>query len=108
MDLGNGQIYNDDCFNVFPEIADKSVDLVLCDLPYGCLHKEYVKSIISDIQDSLKKESKVPDYALIDEIKHTITEDLMNTLRIMYKDGELEYHRTLNTYGLSLKGDGDE
>lgn len=53
MDIGYGQIYNDDCFN-------------------------------------------------------SITEDLMNTLRIMYKDGELEYHRTLNTYGLRLKGDGDE
>lgn len=29
MDIGNGQIYNDDCFNVFPKIADKSVDMVL-------------------------------------------------------------------------------
>ncbi len=29
MDLGIGQIYNDDCFNVFPKIADKSVDMVL-------------------------------------------------------------------------------
>ena len=28
-------IYNDDCFNVLPEIPDKSVDMVLCDLPYG-------------------------------------------------------------------------
>ena len=35
MDIGNGQIYNDDCFNVFPKIADKSVDMVLCDLPYS-------------------------------------------------------------------------
>lgn len=28
-------LYNDDCFNIFPEIKDKSVDLILCDLPYG-------------------------------------------------------------------------
>ena len=39
MDIGNGQIYSDDCFNVFPKIEDKSVDMVLCDLPYACLHK---------------------------------------------------------------------
>ncbi len=28
-------LYLDDCFNVFPEIADNSIDLVLCDMPYG-------------------------------------------------------------------------
>ena len=28
-------IINDDCFNVFPKIAPKSVDMVLVDLPYG-------------------------------------------------------------------------
>lgn len=29
------QIYNDDCFNVFPTITDRSIDLVIVDLPYG-------------------------------------------------------------------------
>lgn len=29
------KIYNDDCFNVFPLISNKSIDLVLVDLPYG-------------------------------------------------------------------------
>ncbi len=29
------QLFHDDCFNVFPLLADKSVDLVLCDMPYG-------------------------------------------------------------------------
>lgn len=45
------------------------------------MDKEYVKSIISDIQDSLRKENKVPDYALIESVKHSVIEDLMNTLR---------------------------
>lgn len=35
MDIGNGIIFNDDCFNILPKIADKSVDLILCDLPYS-------------------------------------------------------------------------
>lgn len=29
------QLYNADCFDVFPKIKDKSIDLILCDLPYG-------------------------------------------------------------------------
>lgn len=28
-------LYHDDCFNVFPKLKDKSIDLVLCDMPYG-------------------------------------------------------------------------
>lgn len=29
------EIYNDDCFNVFPKLQDKSIDLFILDLPYG-------------------------------------------------------------------------
>tara|TARA_A100000171_G_C2085486_1_gene121833 strand:+ start:76 stop:795 length:720 start_codon:yes stop_codon:yes gene_type:complete len=29
------ELYNDDCFNVFPKIKDKTIDLFLLDLPYG-------------------------------------------------------------------------
>lgn len=28
-------LYNDDCFNVFSKLPDKSIDMILCDLPYG-------------------------------------------------------------------------
>lgn len=31
----NYDIYNADCFDVFPYIADKSVDMILTDMPYG-------------------------------------------------------------------------
>ena len=31
----NYTIYEADCFDVFPLIQDKSVDMILCDLPYG-------------------------------------------------------------------------
>ena len=30
-------LYNGDCLEVMKEIPDKSIDLILCDLPYGCL-----------------------------------------------------------------------
>ena len=29
------KLYNDDCLNILPKIEDRSVDLILCDLPYG-------------------------------------------------------------------------
>lgn len=28
-------LYHDDCFNIFPKIDTNSIDLVLCDIPYG-------------------------------------------------------------------------
>lgn len=28
-------LYNDDCFNIFPKLEDNSIDVVLCDMPYG-------------------------------------------------------------------------
>jgi site-specific DNA-methyltransferase (adenine-specific) len=30
------ELYNDDCFNVFSKINDKSIDLFILDLPYNC------------------------------------------------------------------------
>ncbi len=31
----NIQLYKGDCLKIMPSIADKSVDMILCDLPYG-------------------------------------------------------------------------
>ena len=28
-------LYNDDCFHILPQLEDNSIDLVLCDPPYG-------------------------------------------------------------------------
>lgn len=33
--MSNYTLYNQDCFDVFPEIPEGSIDLVLCDPPYG-------------------------------------------------------------------------
>ena len=30
-------LYNDDCLNVLPTIADKSIDFICVDLPYGTI-----------------------------------------------------------------------
>ena len=33
--IGKTQLYHADCFEVLPHIADKSINAVICDLPYG-------------------------------------------------------------------------
>lgn len=34
-------IINEDCFNVFNKIKSKSIDLIICDLPYGCTQNKW-------------------------------------------------------------------
>lgn len=29
------KIFNEDCFKVFPTLEGESIDMILCDLPYG-------------------------------------------------------------------------
>lgn len=38
MDLD--KIYLGDCLELMKEIPDKSIDCIICDLPYGCLNKK--------------------------------------------------------------------
>lgn len=33
--MEKNKIYCDDCLNIMPDISDKSIDMILCDLPYG-------------------------------------------------------------------------
>lgn len=30
------KLINDDCMNVLPTLADRSINLIVCDLPYDC------------------------------------------------------------------------
>ena len=41
MDYRRGQIYQGDCLEVMKELEDGSVDLVLCDLPYGTTRNKW-------------------------------------------------------------------
>ena len=39
------KIYQGDCLEVMPKIADKSIDMILCDLPYGTTACKWEKDI---------------------------------------------------------------
>lgn len=42
-------IYEDDCLNVLPLIPDKSIDMILCDLPYGTTQNNWDSVIPLDL-----------------------------------------------------------
>lgn len=39
MKIGDIELCHGDCLDIMPTLADTSVDMVLADLPYGCLNK---------------------------------------------------------------------
>ncbi len=41
MRIGNGEFHIGDCFDVMADIPDGSVDMVLCDLPYGTTQNKW-------------------------------------------------------------------
>jgi len=41
MKLGNGEFHVGDCFDVMATLPDTSVDMVLCDLPYGTTQNKW-------------------------------------------------------------------
>lgn len=42
--IENNTIHCGDCLDIMPHIEDKSIDMILCDLPYQVLHKNNPKS----------------------------------------------------------------
>ena len=49
-------IYRSDCFDIFPQIDDNMIDLVLVDLPFGCTSNEWdVKIDLKNMWTQLKR-----------------------------------------------------
>ena len=42
MTLDINTIYHGDCLDLMKDIPDKSIDMILCDLPYGTTHCKWV------------------------------------------------------------------
>lgn len=43
------KLYKGDCLEIMKDIADKSIDLIICDLPYGCTQNPEDVSLNSDL-----------------------------------------------------------
>lgn len=57
-------LYNDDCLKILPTLSDKSVDMILCDLPYGTTCLEW-DSVINFEQLWLQYERIIKDNSVI-------------------------------------------
>ena len=64
--MKNIQLYHGDCLEVMKDIPDKSVDMILCDLPYGTLGKK---------SKSSKWDIIIPFDKLWEQYKRIIKED---------------------------------
>lgn len=52
-------LYNGDCIEVMKEIPDKSIDLIICDLPYGCLAADRKGKRVGELKDPSNPNSNI-------------------------------------------------
>src|ERR1700691_3690187 len=64
-DIGRGRFYNGDCLEVMKEIPDNTVDMVLCDLPYGTTQNKWDSIIPFDKLWQEYQRLLKPDRALV-------------------------------------------
>ena len=80
------ELFNEDCFEGMKRIADKSVDLVITDPPFGCTDCEWDKKIdLLAFHQELKRICK-EKALLISFSKQPFTNELMNAFKGCYKE----------------------
>ena len=80
------ELFNEDCFEGMKRIADKSVDLVITDPPFGCTACEWDKKIdFIAFHQELKRICK-EKALLISFSKQPFTNELMNAFKGCYKE----------------------
>ena len=52
-------LHNGDCLEVMKTIPDKSVDLIICDLPYGCLTSDRKGKRVGELKDPNNPNSNI-------------------------------------------------
>lgn len=67
------------------------------------MEKDYIMQIISAKQEEREAKKIFPYNVPIGEIKNAVCADLMDALRYMCKSGELECHRTINGFSISIR-----
>ena len=75
----NSRLYNGDCFDVMNNIQDKSVDMILCDLPYNCTAQEWDKEINLDLLWSQYERIRKDDCPVVLFSSQPFTTKLINS-----------------------------
>lgn len=83
--MKNNSVINDDCINAMRYIKDKSIDMILCDLPYGTTSCKWDSVIPFDLL-WLHYERVIKDNgAIILFASQPFTTDLINSNRKLFK-----------------------
>jgi len=83
--METNKIYQGDCLELMKEIEDKSVDLILCDLPYGVTQNEADEVIdLPKLWEQYKRIIK-DDGTIVLTAQQPFTTDLINSNREMFK-----------------------
>ncbi len=64
---------------------------------------EYIKSVIRRITEGKAERGTVPSYATMNEVLAAVSEDMLESMRQMYKDKELAVRKTLNSMAFFVK-----
>ena len=93
------QIYHGDCLELMPSIEDKSIDMILCDLPYGVLKRKNVHTewdIIIPFDKLWEQYNRIiKDNGVIAlTATQPFATDLINSNRKYYKD-ELIWYKNI-------------
>ena len=75
----NSRLYNGDCFDIMNNIQDKSVDMILCDLPYNCTTQEWDKEINLDLLWSQYERIRKDDCPVVLSSSQPFTTKLINS-----------------------------
>lgn len=88
-----------DCIEGMKELSDKSIDMILCDLPYGVLdtkspHTSWDKRIPFDALWEQYQRIAKDNAAIVLTCTHPFTKDLLNSIPQGYKYQALVWHKS--------------
>jgi site-specific DNA-methyltransferase (adenine-specific) len=93
MNIEVNNIYNMDCLTGMKYIPDKSVDMILCDLPYGTTNLDWDKVINQTYLWSGYKRIIKDNGAIVLTGQQPFTTDLINSARDIFRY-EIIWHKT--------------
>lgn len=67
------------------------------------MSEEYLLSVIANIEEQHHQQHLMLTYAMKQEIMARIYEDMRNVLGILMANDKIDYHKTLNSWGVELK-----
>lgn len=78
-------IYEGDCLDILPTLPDNSIDMILCDLPYGTTANEWDKPIdLGSLWQQYLRIAK-PNTAIVLTAQGLFTHDLIESCRKYYR-----------------------